>query len=427
MVDNLVWMFNEAVKKGGTSTFNGYLLLDEMSIQQDLQVVKRGHNWSIVGAVDLGPLCNNLHELTNSNDKCKLATHCFQYLYVGFNGFRWPVAYFGSDNVNGHSIYLTLWPLVDQLSSFGFKVHGAIMDGSSNNRQFARLLINPTSARISMYSTTNPYALNSRFCLIQDCKHVFKKIRNSLLSSTPAGKRQITLHGKSIFWHYFQEAYLFNIRREFRFFHTLSREHVYLTAQGKMRNHLDTDVLGPKMLSLFQHFKEHLKSDGEKLDSVIELLQVTSSLVQFFCNTHLKLSNVSEQPVQQLLTHLNFFHEWENEFTSPKEKMKHLITKETREDIDACVYGFINLLKVAQKLDISLKPGYINSDLIENWFCQHRGLRNGFNQNPTLSQTAGATNSNIITGSVVSSKGNVGGITIVTEGVMPPSRKFQPK
>ena len=262
-------------------------------------------------------------------------------------------------------------------------------------------------------------------CLSVNLNHL--KIRNSLLSSTPTGKRQILLHGKPIFWHYFQEAYLFNIKREFRFFHTLSREHVYLTAQAKMRNHLATDVLGPKMLSLFEHFKDHLQCDGEKLNPVIELLQVTSSLVQFFCNTHLKLSNVSEQPVQKLLTDLSFFHQWETAFVSPKEKMKHLITKETREDIDACVYGFINLLKVAQNLDIALKPGYINSDLIENWFCQHRGLRNGLNQNPTLSQIAGATNSNIITGSVVSSKGNVGGITIVSEGVMPPSRKFQSK
>ena len=421
-------MFNEAVKKGGNSTFNGYLLLDEMSIQQDLQVVKRGHNWSIVGAVDLGPLCNNLHEISNSSEKTKLATHCFQYLYVGFNGFRWPVAYFGSDNVNGHSIYLTLWPLVDQLSTFGFKVHGAIMDGSSNNRQFARLLINPNSARISMYSTTNPYALNSSFSIIQDSKHVFKKIRNSLLSSSPTGKRQIRLNGQFIFWHYFQEAYLFNIKREFRFFHTLTREHVYLTAQAKMRNHLATDVLGSKTLSLFQHLKDHLKEEGTKLDPVIQLLEVTSSLVNFFCSTHLKLANISEQPVQQLMKDLTFFHDWEKEFGSPKEKVKHLITKETREDIDSCVYGFVNLLKVAQKLDITLRPGYINSDLIENWFCQHRGLRNGFNQNPTLSQIAGATNSNIITGSVVSSKKcNVGGITIVTEGVMPPGKKFYSK
>ena len=89
--------------------------------------------------------------------------------------------------------------------------------------------------------------------------------------------------------------------------------------------------------------------------------------------------------------------------------MKHLITRETRQDIDSCVYGFLHLLTVAEKLKMSLIPGYINSDLIENWFCQHRGLRNGFNMNPTLSQIAGATNTNIITGSLVSSKGNAGG------------------
>ena len=105
--------------------------------------------------------------------------------------------------------------------------------------------------------------------------------------------------------------------------------------------------------------------------------------------------------------------------------MKHLITKETRQDIDSCIYGFISLLTAAEKLKIALIPGYINSDLIENWFCQHRGLRNGFNQNPTLSQISGATNSNIITGSVVSSKGNVGGLLQSAKGVMPPTKKFK--
>ena len=419
-------MFSEACKKGGTSTFNGYLLLDEMAIQQDLQVIKRGWKWSIVGTVDLGPIVNSLDQIGNAEKaNSKLASHCFQYMYVGFNGFRWPVAYFGSDNVNGHSIYLTLWPLVDKLSSFGFNVHGAIMDGSSNNRQFTRLLLDPNSARINMYTTTNPYKLANNFSLIQDCKHVFKKIRNSLLSSSPTGKRQIILNGQVIYWHYFQEAYMFNIKREFHYFHSLTREHVYLSAQGKMRNHLATDVLGSKMLILFQHLKEHLKEAGKKFDAVIELLEVTSYIVNFFSNIHLKIGDVSDNSVCTLMQKLTFFHNWEKEFTSPKDQMKHLITKETRQDIDACIYGFINLLKVAQQLKITLVPGYINSDLIENWFCQHCGLRNGFNQNPTLSQIAGATNSNIITGSVVSSKGNAGGVRLLTAGVMPPTRKFK--
>ena len=36
--------------------FNGVLLLDEMSIQKDLQIIKRGHEWHVMGAVDMGPL-----------------------------------------------------------------------------------------------------------------------------------------------------------------------------------------------------------------------------------------------------------------------------------------------------------------------------------------------------------------------------------
>ena len=418
-------MFQEACRKGGESTFNGYLLLDEMSIQQDLQIVKRGKRWSIVGAVDLGPIVNSLEQLSDSKRNMKLASHCFQYMYIGFNGFRWPVAYFGSDNVNGHSIYLTFWPLVDQLSSFGFSVHAAIMDGSSNNRQFTRLIIDPLSARVNKYSTINPYKLGNKIALIQDCKHVFKKIRNSLLSSSPTGKRQLLLNGVPIYWTFFQECYLFNVQREWRYFNKLTRQHVYLDTQAKMRNHLATDVLGPQMLSLMTHYKESLGENGAKLTSLISLLECTSFLVTFFMNTTKKIFSVSDPSIDKLVEILQFFHNWENEYTNSKDQMKHLITRETRQDIDSCIYGFISLLTAAEKLLIPLVPGYINSDLIENWFCQHRGLRNGFNQNPTLSQISGATNSNIITGSVVSSKGNVGGVLFSQKGVMPPTKKFK--
>ena len=233
------------------------------------------------------------------------------------------------------------------------------------------------------------------------------------------------LNGQNIFLNHFQEVYLFNVKREFRYFKSLTRKHVYLSAQGKMCNHLATDVLGRKMVSLFKHYKDHLQDNGSKFNATIELLEVTSSLVEFFSNTQLKISHVSEPPVGHLMENLTSFHDWENQFKCPKDQLKHLITKETRQDIDACIYGFINLLKVAQKLKISLIPGYINSDLIENWFCQHRGPRNGFNQNPTLCQIAGATNSNIITGSVTLSKGNTGGSGNVSKGVMPPTKKFK--
>ena len=49
-------MWCEAEKSDDAiGAYNGMILMDEMSIQQDLQVVKKSHDWDLVGAVDLGP------------------------------------------------------------------------------------------------------------------------------------------------------------------------------------------------------------------------------------------------------------------------------------------------------------------------------------------------------------------------------------
>ena len=57
-------MHAEAKLRTSESTFNGFLLIDEMAIQQDLHIVRRGSSWSLVGAVDLGEICNSLDEIS---------------------------------------------------------------------------------------------------------------------------------------------------------------------------------------------------------------------------------------------------------------------------------------------------------------------------------------------------------------------------
>ena len=64
-------MLKEALKKSSTGTFHGFLLLDEMAIQQDLQIIKRGEHWSVVGSVDLGPICNNFEDISKSLENAK--------------------------------------------------------------------------------------------------------------------------------------------------------------------------------------------------------------------------------------------------------------------------------------------------------------------------------------------------------------------
>ena len=162
-------------------------------------------------------------------------------------------------------------------------------------------------------------------------------------------------------------------------------------------------------------------------DSVVLLLEHTLKFIEIFSSINSKIENVHDSRISALLKILDFFHSWEKQFSDTKLQRKYLLTREVREDIDARIYGFIYLVEVAQNIKVPIAPGYTNSDLIENWFCQICGLRNGFNSNPTLKQIGPSINSNIITGSVISKKGNTGGKGFKHKGVLPPKSVNQSK
>jgi hypothetical protein len=59
--ENFQWMVKEADKKGiKEHGKRGGILIDEMTIQDDLQIIKKGDSWSIVGAVDMGDMNNKI-------------------------------------------------------------------------------------------------------------------------------------------------------------------------------------------------------------------------------------------------------------------------------------------------------------------------------------------------------------------------------
>lgn len=47
-----------------------------MSIQDDLQVVKKGDTWSLVGNVDMRDLNKHIDIIINNQPQVKMATHC---------------------------------------------------------------------------------------------------------------------------------------------------------------------------------------------------------------------------------------------------------------------------------------------------------------------------------------------------------------
>ena len=291
----------EAAKKydDHDGVFNRVILLDEMSIQEDLQVVKKGEYWELVGAVDLGPLVNDLKAIGQKKKEAQLATHCFQYLYQSFSRFRWPVAYYGSHNVNGHSIYFTFWPLVDVLSTYGFEVHGSIMDGSSNNCQFGWIMLNHNQARMLKYVTSDPYDPSHKVALMQDCKHVFKKIHNSLLSSSTAPKsvQTVRLNGNDILWQHFEQAYKFNNET---WISDCTDSYPWTTfirhLQKKCRT-IFQPMCWTHMLHLFKELQKKKVNNSSEYDSVVLLLEQTSRFIEIFSLVNSKIENMHDSRV----------------------------------------------------------------------------------------------------------------------------------
>lgn len=139
--ENVQWMVKEADKNGiKEHGKRGGILIDEMTIQDDLQIIKKGDSWFIEGAVDMGDMNNKIDIIINNERKVKMATHCLQYIFHGFTGFRWPVAYYASETANAFQIYNTFWDVLSKLSQHDFTVDYVNMDGASTNRLYAHVV-----------------------------------------------------------------------------------------------------------------------------------------------------------------------------------------------------------------------------------------------------------------------------------------------
>ena len=193
---NLLWMYNESMRRKLNKTaLKGGLLLDEMSIQDDFQIVRKNDTWKLIGAVDMGEFVNSLDYVMSDSSEIKLATHVLQYMFVSHAGFRWPTAFYGSNNASAYQIYYTFWELVKELYEYGFEVEYCMLDGSVMNRNFTKLMFHgdPLNSR---FCCVNPFFKKQKLPIVQDIKHCLKKIRNSILSSSAAGKKPEISHSR---------------------------------------------------------------------------------------------------------------------------------------------------------------------------------------------------------------------------------------
>ena len=165
------------------------------------------------------------------------------------------------------------------------------------------------------------------------------------------------------------------------------------------------------MLRLMTYFRKSLPSpkhpglQPKDLNGSIKLLEFTSELVDIFDNTNQPIFSVQDPRLLKVIKAKKFFIEWEKDKCH---NAKHLLSQQTREDVYASLEGFNQLCCISIPKGIHINPGYINSDTVENFFCQQRGLKNGMNTNPTVGQYGPGVNSIILGQVSVSRKANTG-------------------
>jgi len=214
-----------------------------------------------------------------------------------------------------------------------------MMDGASTNRSLTKILCSG-SPRVNHFQTKNIYDPQHSISIVQDIKHVFKKIRNgvesSRLSHKSAAGRCLVYDDKDIVWDHWEGAYRFNMQDGLKIHTKLTKEHIEIDASAKMRNALATDVLDRQMLYLMKEYQKKVL-DPTSLDSTVEFLTHTSNLVSIFLDRNRPVRLMTDPRLQVIAKALEFFNNWEDQIISsslytPK---KQLLTAETRDDLNS--------------------------------------------------------------------------------------------
>jgi hypothetical protein len=415
--DNVLkWMHCEAVRKEiHHDGWIGGIVIDEMSIQSDLQLSKNGDVVELCGLSDVGEEGNASTVLRTGKNEKSIGTHVLQFVFLGITGFRFPFAHFITNGIQGTELYSLFWEAVDKLQMYGFKVLYTSLDGAQSNRNFMKYNLGNNN---TTFQTSIPCNF-SDLVFIMDISHVIKKIRNNILSSGIEGNsvkytRLLTLPSSyTVQWKMFCDCFNWDKQNCLQLHRKLTNEHIHLTTQSKMRNHLAEDVLNSEMLNTMIQFQASLGPKGDILNGTIEILKQTSKLIDIFRDMR-PITHMEDPRITELLEISSWFQTWkifiETSKMSSKEKQHQFLSYQCYDDIISCIFGFIGLCRMVIKTckEIYVTPALINSDVVENIFNQQRSTYNGANSNPNALQYKRTLNSVILGQNIVSRKANAG-------------------
>ena len=156
-----------------------------------------------------------------------------------------------------------------------------------------------------------------------------------------------------------------------------------------MRNHLARQVLDHEMLHLMEEYQKSMSNGTEELGGTIDFIKNTSILMNVFSDSR-PITTITDAKLDELSAVHTWFKTWETSVTdslfSKLEITNKLLTRECREDISSLIQGFHEICKKRFCDDkvFAIVPFRMNSDPIENLFCQQRATYHSSSDNPNV-------------------------------------------
>ena len=407
----LHWMYTAAKEQNlEESGYSGGLVHDETKIQEGLVLSMKGGYPNLIGWVDTGEENMHANVLRNNTMQARLASHVLQVVFIGYTGFRFPVCHFPTTGVTASELHTILWSVIKNLYDWGFYVDFIIQDGGQENRQFIKSNFTGDPLQLN-YVSPNLVDPSRQVAHVQDFSHNIKKLRNSILSSGHRKfcKRVIQKDGQEIIWDHWKSAVQWDRDVNARpICHKITDTHLNPNSAEKMRNHLAEEMLNEDFLHLMECFQANL-NEGAYLNSSIQLLKQTSKLIKFFRDQR-PVTSLSDQRLDILKSVFDWFQEWKQEIAKLKSAgvntSKMMISYKCLEDIESMLLTFKEICRIhlTKYPNGYVVPSRINSDIVENHFCQQRGMFNGCNTHPTYSNYCTTVNS-VILGQSLKSRG----------------------
>ena len=246
----------------------GMLLYNEMKIQDGLVISTRNGKITLIGYVYMSESLNNLDCYVSQNVTAEYATHVVQFMFLGFNGFRFPICHCPVKSLRACHLHLMIWRLINELKLWDFSVSCVLQDGGCENRNFIKDTFQGQSPNTHKWAITNPANPKHTIFLVQDYSHNLEKMRNDLINSGTEHfhTRNIVLNGFPIQWKMWLDAATWDMETNCHRLCQFEQGHLHPTAKQKMWNYLAKDVLDSKTKYLMECYQNTLNDDKQSID-----------------------------------------------------------------------------------------------------------------------------------------------------------------